>query len=43
MIVALSVGAVEYIDCFTAEGWDPRNEYPSFDLKQSDGEAPVML
>ena len=32
-------GAVEYTDCISAE----RYEYPGYDIKKSDGEAPVML
>ena len=35
-------GAVEYTDCFTAEGQDP-NECPGYDIKQSDSEVPVLL
>ena len=44
--VAKSAGAVEYTDCFTAEGQDPPpapNESPGYDTKQFDGEVPVML
>ena len=41
---AQSAGAVEYTDCFSAEGQDsPPNECPIYDNKQSDGEVPVML
>ena len=40
---ALSAGAVEYIDCASAEGQDSANECPAYDTKQSDGEVPVML
>ena len=36
-------GAVEYIDCFFAEGVPPPRECPVYDTKQSDGEVPVML
>ena len=36
-------GAVEYTDCIVAKGKDLTNECPSYDTKQSDGEAPVML
>ena len=44
MPVAQSAGAVEYIDCFSAEGQDPLpNECPRYDTKQSDSEVPVML
>ena len=42
--VAQSAGAVEYIDCFSAEEWHPptHKECPRYDTKQSDGEVPVM-
>ena len=40
--VAQLTGAVEYTDCFSAEGYPP-NECPGYDTKQSDGEVPVML
>ena len=34
--------AVEYTNCIFAEGWDP--PWVSwYDIKQTDGEAPVML
>ena len=36
-------GSVEYINCIFAESYDPSNECPGYDTKQSDGEAPVML
>ena len=42
-IFAQLAGTVEYTDCFSAEGGDPRNEYPGYDTKQSDGEVPVIL
>ena len=32
-----SAGAVEYINCFFAEGYDSPNEYSGYDTKQSDG------
>ena len=38
-------GAVKYADCISAEGQDPPstlNEYPGYNAKQSDGEAPVL-
>ena len=36
--------AVEYTDCFSAEGYvPPHNGCSWYDTKQSDGEAPVML
>ena len=40
---AQSVGAEEYTDCISSEGYDSPNKYPGYDTKQSDGEAPVML
>ena len=40
--LAQSARAVEYIDCFSAEGWLPTNKFPTYDTKQSDGEVPVM-
>ena len=43
-LIVQSAGAVEYIDCTSAEGKDPNpNECPRYDTKQSDGEVPVML
>ena len=37
-------GALEYTNCYSAEGKDPpSNECPEYDIKQSDGEDPVML
>ena len=33
----------EYTDCFSAEGLDPPNQCPAYDIKPSDGEALVML
>ena len=41
--MAQSVGAVEYSNCFSAEGLDPTYEWPGYDTKQSDGELAVML
>ena len=43
--LAQSAGAVEYTDCFSAEGEDlpPPNECPGYDTKQSDGEVPAVL
>ena len=38
-----SAGAVEYIDCISAERQGLPNECPGHDIKQSDSEAPVML
>ena len=39
-LFALLAGAVEYTDCISA---DTANECPTYDIKQSDGEASVML
>ena len=41
--LAQSAGAVEYTNCFSAEGKSTSNECPRYDTKQSDGEVPVML
>ena len=44
VILAQLAGAVEYTDCFSAKKQDPSfNEYPVYDIKQSDGEVTVML
>ena len=43
LLLAQSAGAVEYTDCFSAEGKTPTNECPRYDTKQSDGEVPVIL
>ena len=41
---AQSAGAVEYANCISAESkTPPANKSPAYDIKQSDGEAPVML
>ena len=40
---ALSAGAVEYTGCFFPGGNDSPKECPGYDIKQSDGEVPVML
>ena len=40
---AQSAEAVEYTDCFSAEGSDSSNECHVYDTKQPDGEASVML
>ena len=42
-VIAQSAGAVEYTDCTSAEGYDPPNECPGYDTKQSDGEVPTVL
>ena len=36
-------GAIELTNCTSAEEWDPYNECPRYDTKQSDGEVPVIL
>ena len=41
-INAQSAGAVEFIDCFFAEGYDTSNKCPVYDTKQFDGKVPVM-
>ena len=41
--LAQSAGAVEYTDYFSAEGCESPHECPVYDIKQSDGEVPVML
>ena len=38
-----SVWAAELTDCFSAEALTLSNEYPGYDDKQSDHEAPLML
>ena len=44
ILIAQSAGAVEYTDCFSAEGMTPTpNECPRYDTKQSDGEVPGVL
>ena len=41
--ISLSAAAVKYNDCLSADGEDlPRNEYPGYDTKQSDGETPAL-
>ena len=32
-------GAIEYTGCISAEGYNPTNECPRYDIKLSDGEA----
>ena len=41
--LAQSAGAAEYTDYISAEGKNFLNEYPEYDTKQSDGEAPAKL
>ena len=44
LTLAQLAGAVEYTDCFSAEGSDPlSDECPRYTTKQSDGEIPVVL
>ena len=33
----------EYTECVSTEGYDSTNECHGYDIKQSDGEAPVIL
>ena len=42
-MMALSAGAVEYTDYFSAERYDSPNACARYDTKQSDDEASVML
>ena len=39
---AQMAGGVEYTDCISAEGYDPLNKCPGYDIKQSDGKAPAL-
>ena len=39
---AYLAGAVEYTNCISAEGEDPLNECPGYNIKTFDGEAPAM-
>ena len=41
--ITQSAGTVEYAGCFSTEEYDPHNECPTYDTKQSEGEVPVML
>ena len=41
--LAQSAEAVEYIDCFSAEGHPPNTNECQNDTKQSDSEVPGML
>ena len=43
MLLALSAGAAEYMDCISAKEYDSPNKCPGYDTKQSDGETSVML
>ena len=36
-------GAVEYTVCISAEGLDPHNRCPRYDIKQYGGEAPDLM
>ena len=40
---ALLAGVAEFIDCFPVEGWDSSIESLGYDIKQTNGEASVML
>ena len=35
--------AVEYTDCIYAEGYETPNECPGYEIKKSEGKAPVMM
>ena len=41
--LAQSAGTAEYTDCISAKGKISPNECPRYEIKQSDGEAFVML
>ena len=41
--LAQSAGNVEFTDCFSAVGLDSPNDCLDNDIKQSDGEVPVIL
>ena len=41
--MALSAGAAEYTDCISTDRKDYPNEYPVYDIKQSDGNSPVKM
>ena len=43
-VAAQSAGSVEYADCIFAEGFEtPHDESFVYDIKQSEGETPVMM
>ena len=42
-ILAQSAEASDYTDYITAERQDSSNDFPGYDIKQSDGEATVTL
>ena len=42
LLRSFSAGALEYIDCISAEDLDSSNECSKYDTKQSDGEVPVL-
>ena len=42
-IIAQLAVVVQYADCFIKEGQDPSNECSAYEIKQSDGEVPVIL
>ena len=41
--MAQSPDTAEYTDCISADGKDSPNECSTYNSRQSDGEAPVML
>ena len=42
-VMTQSAGAVEYTDFFSTEGLDSPNDSLEYDIKQSDGEASVIM
>ena len=43
LLLTQSAGTEEYTDCISAEECPPHNEWPRYNIYQSDREAPVML
>ena len=43
LTVTQSVGAVEYTNCFSADGLELHNESPGYDTKKYNGEVSVIL
>ena len=42
LMPTLSAGAVEYVDCISANDYVTPSLYPEYNTKQSDDEAPVL-
>ena len=40
--VANSAGPKDYIDCISAERYESPDQFPGYDIKQSDDEAPLL-